>query len=66
MSVIVTKTKLELVTAKFVFRLDVWFVNEALGKWLGKITTLKLSVVVVPKVFVNVIVESNVWPLCLA
>ena len=47
-------------------KLDVWFVNEALGKWLGKITTLKLSVVVVPKVFVNVIVESNVCPLCLA
>jgi len=46
-----------------VLKLELWFVNVAVGASFATIVKLKLSVVVVPKVFVNVIVESKVSPL---
>ena len=64
MSVIETRTKFVFVVAKFVFRLEFCNVNDALGWWLCTISTFKLSVVIVPKVLVNVITESNESSLC--
>ena len=62
-SVIETRTIFVFVVAKFELKLDVWFVNEADGKWLAIIVVLIAWVVVVPNVLVNVIVESKVSPL---
>ena len=65
-SVIPTRTKFVFVVAKLAFKFDVWFVNVAVGTAFAIILTLKLSVVWVPNVFVNVIVDVSDCPLCLA